>query len=595
MIDSADRTRAEPEHPETRQPQPGSAGTPAARRWLVPATGAAALVVIAAWVGLQLWGLGKAPFFTKGEPREGLVVWEMTHGGGWILPKRNGVELPSKPPLFHWLAAVTALARGATDEWSIRFPSAALSLLALLCVLATGAALWSARAGLISALVLMTTFEWARAATNGRVDMALTFGLELALLSLLFFQRRRTTGWLIPLYAGMTVAVLSKGPVGAALPLLVALATCALTRDVGLVRQMRLGHGLSAVSVVAGSWYVMALRQGGVEFFRKQALAENVFTFFNSGAFGGGHRHSVAYLFGTLVLGLLPWTLFLPGVGGQLWRARRELSTRDCRVYLLVWIGVVFGFYALAASKRSVYLLALYPAVALLLGWWWNERTGGAGGADRWLARLLRAVGWPLLGTGLLLLAVVLLESAGAPVLATTQPWLPARAQPFAPWISDAIRSGSWLLAALLLLGLAGLYGCIRAARAAHRWWIFVFTFCTVASLLMAVREVILPGIARHQSVRTFMADVRHVTGPAGEVSFYRTFDYAAVFYWAGHIPTYDGPLLAGAPRYLLMTKAEWHRRRAAARDHYEQIHFRGHTRSEDGVRLVLVRRVQAP
>src|SRR5215470_14386760 len=128
-------------------------------------------LVVAAWGALEMWGVGRAPFHTKGEPREGLVVWEMTHGGGWILPRRNGVELPSKPPLFHWLAAATALGRGATDEWSMRFPSVALSLVGLLCVFATGAALWTPRAGLISALGLMTMFEWARAATNARVDM----------------------------------------------------------------------------------------------------------------------------------------------------------------------------------------------------------------------------------------------------------------------------------------------------------------------------------------------------------------------------------------------------------------------------------------
>src|SRR5437870_3211933 len=111
-------------------PAMGELGTvpPAAHRRTIVPTLAYALLVVAAWSGLELWGLGKVPFHTKGEPREGLVVWEMTHGGGWFLPRRNGVELPSKPPLFHWLGAATSLIHGDTDEWSIRFPSAALSL-----------------------------------------------------------------------------------------------------------------------------------------------------------------------------------------------------------------------------------------------------------------------------------------------------------------------------------------------------------------------------------------------------------------------------------------------------------------------------------
>ena len=103
----------------------------------------------------------------------------------------------------------------------------------------------------------MTMFEWARAATGARVDMTLTFGLQLAFLSLLFFLRSRAAGWLIPLYAGMALAVLGKGPVGVALPGLAALVMLALTRDVTFLRQMRLGYGALAVGiwrVVGTSW-----------------------------------------------------------------------------------------------------------------------------------------------------------------------------------------------------------------------------------------------------------------------------------------------------------------------------------------------------
>src|SRR6185369_11147148 len=100
-----------------------------------------------------------------------------------------------------------------------------------------GTRLWSARAGACSALALMTMFEWARAATGGRVDMTLTFGLQLAFLSLLFFLRSGAPAWLVPLYAGISLAVLGKGPVGVILPGLVALAMVALRRDLGVLRR----------------------------------------------------------------------------------------------------------------------------------------------------------------------------------------------------------------------------------------------------------------------------------------------------------------------------------------------------------------------
>ncbi|MFI5395850.1 MAG: ArnT family glycosyltransferase [Candidatus Binatia bacterium] len=579
---------------ETAATETPTATVAPARRWTAPTIALYAVLVMVAWAGLELWGLGKAPFHTKGEPREGLVVWQMTHHGSWILPPRDGpagLEVPSKPPFFHWLGALTSLIHGSTDEWSIRFPSAALSLIALLSIFATGTALWSPGAGLIGALALMTMFEWARAATGARVDMTLTFGLQSAFLSLLFFMRSRRTGWLIPLYIGIAVAVLGKGPVGIALPGLVALAMLALTRDATFLRQMRLGYGALTVGLAAGSWYVMALIRGGWQFFHKQILAENVFTFLNNQDFEGGHRHSVAYMFGALILGVLPWTIFLPGVASRLWRQRRQLSRSDARLYLLVWIVVVFGFYAVAASKRSVYLLSLYPAVALLLGWWWDEQRQAPSEEERWLARLLPFVGWTFTGLLIVIFAVVLLESLGAPIMAFIQPWLPADAKPFTPWISETIRSGRWALLGLLLAATASLYACVRTARAPRWTGIFASLFCSAVALTMSISQVILPGIAQHVGFRSFMADVRQVLGPEAELFFFKTFEYGAVFYWRDHIPSYAGPWPAGAPRYLLMEREEWNRMQPSAGDQYERVTFAGRDEAADGP-LVLIRRI---
>ncbi|HVM97394.1 MAG TPA: glycosyltransferase family 39 protein, partial [Candidatus Acidoferrales bacterium] len=280
---------------ETAEPQTVSPPSPAttAKGSGSVSVLAAALMLVVAWALLTAWGLGDTPFHTKGEPREGLVVWEMTHGGGWILPKRNGTELPSKPPLFHWLGAFVSVVHGTTDEWSIRFPSAVLSLAGILAAFAAGASLRNATTGLFAGLILMTSFEWARAATNARVDMTLTVGLEASFLSLLFFWRSRSPGWLIPLYVGIAWAVLGKGPVGIALPGLTTILLIALSWngeafrnhqysaivDWGSLRQMKLLRGAVIVVALAGTWYVLALFIGGWPFFRKQVLAENVFTF----------------------------------------------------------------------------------------------------------------------------------------------------------------------------------------------------------------------------------------------------------------------------------------------------------------------------
>jgi len=45
------------------------------------------------------------PIWHHGEAREALVVQGIVRNHEWILPLRNGA-IPSKPPFFHWLAAL---------------------------------------------------------------------------------------------------------------------------------------------------------------------------------------------------------------------------------------------------------------------------------------------------------------------------------------------------------------------------------------------------------------------------------------------------------------------------------------------------------
>src|SRR5499426_3759322 len=92
----------------------------------------AACLAVVALIGaaaalLQLAGLSRSPFHTKGEPREAVVVQDLVRRGDWVLPQRAGVNLPRKPPLFYWLGGVVAKARGVVDEAGVRLPSSILS------------------------------------------------------------------------------------------------------------------------------------------------------------------------------------------------------------------------------------------------------------------------------------------------------------------------------------------------------------------------------------------------------------------------------------------------------------------------------------
>src|SRR2546428_8128907 len=129
------------------------------------------ILISSACCALDFLELGNARFFDKQDPGEALVVWEINHPGNWILPMPNGNEIPSNPPLTHWLAALVSQAVNELDEFTVRFPSAFFGTAGVLLTYFAGASLWGRGAGLVSAMVLATSFEWRQAGQAARVDI----------------------------------------------------------------------------------------------------------------------------------------------------------------------------------------------------------------------------------------------------------------------------------------------------------------------------------------------------------------------------------------------------------------------------------------
>jgi 4-amino-4-deoxy-L-arabinose transferase-like glycosyltransferase len=577
-------------HPASTLPVPVAKPSSRAR---IGAILPAALLVVAVWIPLQLWGLSRPPFHTKGEPREALVVQSIVRDNEWVLPRRNAVELPSKPPLFHWLGALAARARGGVDEAAVRLPSALSSLGAALIVLVTGTVAWSVVAGLTAALTLLTSFEWLRAATSARVDMTLSFGLTAALCGLLLLHLGGGRIAHAALGFGSAWAVLSKGPVGLALPLLLAAVVTLAERSLRLVRAMRLLRVLLVVVVIAGAWYALAILTGGSAFVRKQVLTENVWRFVGTSRFTEGHRHGVLYLFGVLLAGLLPWTLLVPSIAAALWRTRRMLSRHDAQTFLLLWVLVVFAFYSIASSKRGVYLLALYPALFLLLGWWVHTARQSVIGF-RALGRVLPPLAWVfawLCGAFALLAA---LTHAGLPLATTLPDLLGARAGRDVRPVVHAFSVNA--LTAVLLFGGAAAAAAGAALMAARQRWSPVLVCLVVAStaISVAVRSIVMPAIGETTTRRNFSDALRRVVGANGDVAAYRSFDYGLVFYWGQNMRVYDQPLSASGPLTLVAGDAQWARATPTERRFYQRVPFIESPRGGNIGRLVVLQRRSA-
>src|SRR5437867_2385552 len=96
------------------------------------------------------------------EPDEGRyaeVGREMAASGDWLVPRFNGVEHLSKPPLTYWLIAASIKVFGA-NEWAARLPAglAALATVVALYLLVRRAA--DETTGLWAAAVLLSCAQF---------------------------------------------------------------------------------------------------------------------------------------------------------------------------------------------------------------------------------------------------------------------------------------------------------------------------------------------------------------------------------------------------------------------------------------------------
>jgi 4-amino-4-deoxy-L-arabinose transferase-like glycosyltransferase len=436
-------------------------------------------------------GLGDVPFYTRGEPREGLVVREMVRTGEWIVPARPEGEVARKPPLFYWLAAPLLRAMPDAPELALRLPSAALATAAVALVWAVARAAVGGGAALPAALVLATSFEWTRAATSARVDMALAAPLAAVLAAWMLVLAGRDRRWLVLAAAGATAATLAKGPVALAVPALAAAALAAALRDAGVVRRLGVLPVLGAAALAAGAWYAAAFAEQGRAFF-DVVVKENVVRFIDTDDARTGHAHGLLYLLALGLVGLLPWVPLLPLV-----RVRRADGRAAPLLLCAAWAAVVLVFFSAANAKRSVYLLPAFPGVAILVG------AGAAEGGGR-LAR----------GAALLYLpGLVVMAALAAAAAAGVDPvaWLGAWLRPDDAYGAAAVAAtavGAASLVVVLATATAAAALAIERTRRAGAWTALVAVVAGLTVVWTAAFDTVVhPAIARTRSLAQFMRE----------------------------------------------------------------------------------------
>jgi len=458
----------------------------------------AAFAVFLAAAAVMMFRLGELGLIEPDEARYASVARAMVDTGDFVTPRINDYIYLDKPPMLHWLTAASFTVLGPTEFAARLFPALATAA-GIALVYAIGRHGFGHKAGILSALVMLTCVLWFAVGRTIRFDMLLSLaiaatvwwawlGTESGPRARLYFLLAATV---------MGLGVLVKGPVAAALPGAILLVYLAVTRRLKVLAQVPWLRALGLFALVAVPWFVAVelATPGAVRFFMVHENLSRV-----TGTMDTMHWEPWWYFGPVLLMAAVPWTLYLPGaIYAGVHPTEQEHHRRRLSLLLIIWAAVVVGLFSLSKVKLPAYILPAMPAVAVLVGRYVAGRDG----------RLCWAGG----ATGAALVA------AGAAV------WVFA-AEPVARLGLDAAIFVPALAAALIVSGL-GVVGCAHLRQGA-------LGATVLAVGLLATLNIAILGVERIDSPvsdRLAAQALASLRRPGEPIVCYEIFSRGALFY----------------------------------------------------------------
>ena len=551
-------------------------------------------ILLAVSAVLTLPNLGATSLWDVDEGVNAEAAREMHANGTWIIPTFNYQLRTAKPVMLYWTQRISYAVFG-VNEWSARLPSVLAAFFAVLLTYELARRMFDRTTGLLAGVVLASAFEFcllAHAATPDAVLLVFTM-----LTYYLFWTRHENDSrkWWVPTAAACGLAVLTKGPVGVALPGLVFLLYFAWNRELGRLLDRKIVLAGIVFLLVAGPWYGLVTSETRGAWPRAFFGRENMHRFTTPMENHSGPLYY--HVVGVLVL-FAPWSVF---IGGALRygvkSTRREptpegkgeaplpppLSPRAAEIaeaseaktaeagagrtiqtearhagrtgagenhrpfrFLLCWFGAYLVFFSVAATKLPNYVLPLYPALAILT----------ARFLARWLTGELTLPRWvmPTATAGLGLTAVVIasgmLVASGA--VNVLRPG--ARLFPGLEW---------WAPIGLVPLGAAVVMGLALRANDRAR---FVRVMAVSAVVLTALIAAFLPRVIDKQKAARELVRESGVDDPSRDVRLaqFHWFQPSLVFYSQREVAELKSPEVAAwflavpTPAYLFIPAKLW-------------------------------------
>lgn len=312
--------------------------------------------------------LGAITVFQVAEARNCQAPVEMMVNREYITPHFNGALRTDKPPLHYYLILL-AYSIGGVSETGARFFSAVCGVLVIMATWIFSRKYAGEQTAWFSCLVLLGSIH---AVFQFRLATPDPYLIACHVLSLYCFWEGYHTAkkrylWLM--YGLLALAMLAKGPVGVALPLITIVLYLVFQKEwsVKNLRRLLPVSGLFITAMVAIPWfYLVHVQTHG-------AWTQGFFIQHNINRFKDpldGHKGPFILPSVFVLLGLFPFSVFMIRAIGVAWKQRK---TNHWLFFNLIAAAVIILAYSVSATKLINYTAPSYPFLATIIGYFISQ------------------------------------------------------------------------------------------------------------------------------------------------------------------------------------------------------------------------------
>ncbi|VVB51608.1 Undecaprenyl phosphate-alpha-4-amino-4-deoxy-L-arabinose arabinosyl transferase [uncultured archaeon] len=315
--------------------------------------------------------LGLTAYYDWDESRNGENALEILKTNDWIVLKYDGQPdlWNTKPPLGAWLIAISFKIFG-VNEFALRFWSALFGAGTIVLVFLFGKEIRNNYVGIFSALLLQSNilFIGYHGARTGDYDTMVTFFITLSLYFFYISQKKNNNRFLVGTAISIALAVLVKGVIGLFPIIIIGFFLFYFKSLKATIFSKEFKYAVIIFFIIALPWFICRFI-AGPDFFTRMLNYDLLQRFYEpiEGHVGNWTYYFIGlqFIFGKIIFILFIliylYSIYLIKIGNK------------PLFILIVWISLFIGIFTIAGSKVSWYMMPIYPAISLLIGYYLDD------------------------------------------------------------------------------------------------------------------------------------------------------------------------------------------------------------------------------